>query len=107
MNKIMLLLIVVCTIIAGCESIDSIKIGGGYTGEDGTKVEGDVEVVLSKVETDYTGLNVMEAVENSSEKYVVLPQKDVTKIVEKLVPEQKRVISINPRKKLAEFLQGK
>ena len=45
-----LLFIFVFLCVTGCSAVDSIKIGVGYTGEDGTKVEGDVEVVLSKSE---------------------------------------------------------
>lgn len=102
-----LLFIFVFLCVTGCSAVDSIKIGGGYTGEDGTKVEGDVEVVLSKSESDYTGLSVLESLENEKDKYVVLSQKDVAKIVDKIEPEKKSVLSIGPLKKLSEFLKQK
>jgi len=104
---VILLLVFVVLCIAGCSAVDSIKIGGGYTGEDGTKIEGDVEVVLSKAESEYTGLSVLESIGNEKEKFVVLPQKDVAKIVEKIAPEKKSILSISPLKKLAEFLKQK
>ena len=102
---LLLLFIVMC--FAGCSAVDSIKIGGGYTGEDGTKIEGDVEVILSKSESGYTGLNVLESLENEKDKYVVLSQKEVAKIVDKIEPEKKSVLSIGPLKKLSEFLKQK
>ena len=102
-----LLFIFVVLCVTGCSAVDSIKIGGGYTGEDGTKVEGNVEVVLSKSESDYTGLSVLESLENEKDKYVVLSQKDVAKIVDKIEPEKKSILSISPFKKLAEFLKQK
>ena len=106
MTKTLCIIMVICLVCVGCESIDSIKIGVGYTGEEGTKLEGDVEVVLSKLESDYVGLNVLESVENPDEKFMVLNQKEISKIIEKLEPEKKSVLSISPRKKLAEFLQS-
>lgn len=106
MKKI-LFIFVMLSFFAGCSAVDSIKIGGGYTGEDGTKVEGDVEVVLSKAESYYVGLSVLEQVENPNEKFIVLPKKDVAKIVDKIEPEKKSILSISPFKKLAEFLKQK
>ena len=42
MKKIMFV-VIVSIILASCSAVDSIKIGGGYTNEDGTKIEGDVD----------------------------------------------------------------
>ena len=105
MKKIYLCLFCIC-ICVGCSSVDSIKLGGGYTDSDGTKIEGDVEVVLSKEESAYTGLDILESVENPSEKYIVLSQKDVKKIIDKIEPE-KKTLSISPTKHLSEFLKDK
>jgi len=109
-DKIVIFLMLCLAVVigfSGCSSVDSIKIGGSYTGEDGTKIEGDVEVVLSKAESAYTGLSVLEQVENPNEKFVVLSKKQVEKIVEKIEPEKKSILSISPLKKLGEFIHSK
>lgn len=36
--------------IAACSSVDSVKVGGGYENEDGSKVDGSIEIILKKIE---------------------------------------------------------
>ena len=104
--KKLLFVFIVIFFISGCSAIDSIKLGGGYTGEDGTKVEGDVEVVLSK-DSSYVGMDVLESVENPDDKYIVIGKSQADRIVNKLEPEKKGVLSISSFKKLSEFLRKK
>lgn len=105
MKKLLFVFIVIAMIL-GCSAIDSIKLGGGYTGEDGTKVEGDIEVILSK-ESSYVGMDVLESIKNSDDKYILVSKKQADKIIDKLEPEKKGVLSISSFKKLSEFLRKK
>ena len=104
--KKLLFVFIVIAMISGCSAIDSIKLGGGYTGEDGTKVEGDIEVILSK-ESSYVGMDVLESIKNSDDKYILVSKKQADKIIDKLEPEKKGVLSISSFKKLSEFLRKK
>jgi hypothetical protein len=49
LNKLVLCVLLLCAIVA-CSSVDSVKVGGGYETEDGTKVDGSIEIILKKIE---------------------------------------------------------
>ncbi|MFA5129227.1 MAG: hypothetical protein WC445_04740 [Patescibacteria group bacterium] len=83
----------------GCESIDSVKIGGGYTAEDGTKIEGDVEIVLSETETKSLGIPYFTS---NAGNFVLISEKQAQKIVEKIEPDKKNIVPNSAFKSLAE-----
>lgn len=102
--KNIMLIIVISIILTGCSSVDSIKIGGGYTTEDGTKIEGDVEVVLNKEETTLTGLNVLETIDQKRN-FVILEEKQVSKLLEKVDTEKKMTEKIGIMKRLFDLVR--
>lgn len=102
MKKIMI--IAICIILAGCSSVDSIKIGGGYTTEDGTKIDGSVEVVLDKEATASIGLNVLETIDQKVN-FVILEEKQVSKLLEKVAPEGKNIPNGSKFKRLSELVK--
>lgn len=103
MKKIMFV-VIVSIILAGCSSVDSIKIGGGYTTEDGTKIEGDVEVVLNKEETASIGLNVLKTIDQKRN-FVILEEKQVSKLLEKVDTEKKMTEKIGIMKRLFDLVR--
>lgn len=96
-----ILAILVCCVIFGCENT-CVKVGGGYTDPDGTKIEGDVEFCPSASSKE-VGLPVFESEANG--KAVLLTEKQVSKLLEKSDPEKKSINATSPMKRLSELVK--
>lgn len=95
--------IVFFILFSACSSMDTIRVGGGYTTPDGTKIEGDIEIGMNKSETEYVGLPMLES--KAGEKFMLLDRKQADLLASKIEPDKKSILSISPFKKISEFLK--
>ena len=95
MKKIMI--IAILALLTACAGNHCIKVGGSYDG-----VTGELEYCYDETSSKETGITVLSG---DSEKAVLLNEKQVSKLLEKVAPEQKSLLNVSPMKRLSELVK--
>lgn len=69
-----------CVVLAGCSGQHCIKIGGGYTYDDGQKIDGNLEYCYDQRESEKNKTPVVK--DANGKKYMLLSEDDARKILE-------------------------